>query len=145
MKKTWIALIILGLFFSTINSIAQDYQKADKIEISKPGKAVTFNKTTHDFGVLEKGAPATAAFTIKNNKTEPLIIVHVGASCGCTAPAYPKEPIAPGKTGVIKLTYDSKRLGPFKKSAQVKTKDGKFFKLFIEGTVEKSEGQESKK
>ena len=135
MKRIWITLMIVGLLTGSVSSFAQDYQKAAKAEISKPGEPVSFDKTTHSFGELEKGAPATASFTIKNNKTEPLIIVHVSASCGCTAPSYPKEPIPPGKTGVIKLTYDSKRIGPFKKSAQVKTKDGKFFKLYIEGTV----------
>lgn len=135
MKRIWIALMIVGLFTGTMNSIAQDYQKAAKAEISKKGEPISFDKTTHSFGDLVKGSPATASFTIKNNKTEPLVIVHVGTSCGCTAPVYTKEPIQPGKTGVIKLTYDSKKMGYFKKSAQVKTKEGKFFALYIDGTV----------
>ncbi len=136
--------MIVGLFTGTISSIAQDYQKAEKAEISKKAEPISFDKTTHSFGDLVKGVPATATFTITNNKTEPLVLVHVGTSCGCTVPVFTKEPIAPGKTGEIKLKYDSRKMGYFKKSAQVKTKEGKFFSLFIDGTV-KVEGQEGKK
>lgn len=144
MKRIWITLMIVGLLTGTANSFAQDYQKEAKAEISKPGKPVTFDKTTHKFGDLVKGSPATASFKITNNKTEPLVIVHVGTSCGCTAPVYPKEPIKPGESGTIKLTYDSKKLGYFKKSAQVKTKEGKFFQLLIEGTVKDMVVEEEK-
>ena len=135
--------MIVGLLSGTISSFAQEYQKAAKAEISKKGEPITFDKTTHNFGDLVKGVPATATFTITNNKTEPLVLVHVGTSCGCTVPVFTKEPIAPGKTGEIKLKYDSRKMGYFKKSAQVKTKEGKFFSLFIDGTV-KVEGKEGK-
>ena len=145
MKRFWIAIFVLG-FLSGSMSFAQDYQKEEKAEISKPVEPVSFDKTNHDFGVLEKGAPATATFKIKNNKKEPLVIVHVGTSCGCTAPKYPKEPIKPGESGEIKLTYDSKKLGPFRKSAQVKTADNKFFTLYIQGDVKQGqEGKEAEK
>ena len=139
MKRFWIAILILGFISASNSSFAQDYKKEEKAELSKPTEPVSFDKTKHDFGVLERGAPATATFKITNNKEEPLVIVHVGTSCGCTAPKYPKEPIKPGESGEIKLTYDSKRLGAFKKSAQVKTADSKFFTLYIQGDVKESQ------
>ena len=74
MKRIWITLMIVGFFTGTINSFAQDYQKAEKAEISKKAEPISFDKTTHSFGDLVKGSPATASFTIKNNKTEPIII-----------------------------------------------------------------------
>ena len=135
MKRIWITLMIVGLFTGTATSFAQDYQKEEKAEISKKVEPISFDKTTHSFGDLVKDAPATATFTIKNNQTEPLVITHVGTSCGCTVPEFTKEPIAPGKTGEIKLKYDSRKVGYFKKSAQIKTKEGKFFTLYIDGTV----------
>ena len=139
MKKYFIALMLLGFLAGNMNSFAQDYQKEAKAEISKTEDPVSFDKTTHSFGDLEKDVPATATFTVKNNRTEPLIITHVSTSCGCTAPEFTKEPIATGKTGTVKLKYNSKAMGYFKKSAQVKTKDGKFFTLYIDGTVKAKE------
>lgn len=135
MIKFSIALMIIGFLATPLTSNAQEIQKEKKAEISQVGDAVSFDKTTHNFGEIDKGSPAVATFIIKNNKPEPLIITNVSTSCGCTASAFPKEPILQGKTGEIKLTYDSKRVGFFKKSAQVKTQDAKFFTLNIEGTV----------
>ena len=135
MIRLSIILLSLGLLISPFESYGQGYQKEKKVELAKPIKPVSFDKTTHNFGLIEKGNPATATFTIKNNGTEPLVIISVKSSCGCTVPSYPKQPLQSGKTGEIKLTYNSKISGYFKKSAQVKTKDGKIHVLYIEGTV----------
>jgi len=143
MIRLSIVLLILGFTVSTTNAQVKESQKEKEIKISKPVKPVSFDKTSHNFGEIEQGSPATASFTIRNDGKEPLVITAVSTSCGCTAPAYPKQPVQPGKSGEIKLTYNSKVKGYFKKSAQVKTQDSKFFQLYIEGTVK--EGQEGKK
>ena len=70
--------------------------------------AITFEKTEFDFGSVLQGEVVTCSFRFSNTGNAPLLISEVGTSCGCTVGEYPKEPIAPGKTGQIKITYDSK-------------------------------------
>ncbi|MCC7302102.1 MAG: DUF1573 domain-containing protein [Bacteroidia bacterium] len=80
---------------------------------------IVFETDAHDFGTLQKGAPCEFEFKFKNTGKEPLIIQNAQASCGCTVPSYPKEPIMPGQGGVIKVKYDSNRIGAFTKTVNV--------------------------
>jgi hypothetical protein len=76
---------------------------------------------SHDFGTIkESGGKVSHTFVIKNDGTQPLVITRVIASCGCTTPDWTKEPIAPGKTGEILVSYDPQgRPGPFSKTVSV--------------------------
>lgn len=76
-------------------------------EASNKQAAIKFNKEEHDFGTLLQGEVVTYSFHFTNTGNMPLIISEVGSSCGCTVGDYPREPIAPGKTGDIKVTYNS--------------------------------------
>ena len=76
-------------------------------ESSYKQAAIKFNKEEHDFGTLLQGEVVTYSFHFTNTGNMPLIISEVGSSCGCTVGDYPREPIAPGKTGDIKVTYNS--------------------------------------
>lgn len=69
--------------------------------------AIKFDKEEHDFGTLLQGEVVSYSFHFTNIGNMPLIISEVGSSCGCTVGDYPREPIAPGKTGDIKVTYNS--------------------------------------
>ena len=93
----------------------------------------------HDFGVVkEANGPAVHTFTIKNEGNIALNVSRVTTSCGCTVPEFSKEPIAPGKTGEIKVSFDTaNRPGPFTKTISVFS-DGKVgsYMLTIKGTVE---------
>ena len=80
---------------------------------------VTFDKMTHEFGVVLWKHPATATFQIKNDGDKPLVISNVTTSCGCTVADWTKEPIAPGATGVVTSTFDAKALGHFYKDIGV--------------------------
>ena len=90
----------------------------------KNAKAV-FTTESHDFGSInETDGPATFVFNFTNTGTDPLILKNVQASCGCTTPDWPKEPILPGKSGSIKVTYNpANRPGSFEKQITV-TSDG---------------------
>ena len=90
----------------------------------KNGKAI-FVTESHDFGSInETGGPVTFVFDFTNAGTDPLILKNVQASCGCTTPDWPKEPILPGKKGSIKVTFNpSGRPGNFVKQITV-TSDG---------------------
>ena len=79
----------------------------------------TFDKMTHEFGVVLWKHPATATFQIKNDGDKPLVISNVTTSCGCTVANWTKEPIAPGATGVVTSTFDAKALGHFYKDIGV--------------------------
>jgi hypothetical protein len=74
---------------------------------------MTFDETLHDFGTVIEGETVTYNFKFTNTGKIDLIIASVSATCGCTATKYTREPIAPGKTGVITVTFDSRRRGGF--------------------------------
>lgn len=100
---------------------------------------IKFEKTTQSVGEFSVKKPTVATtFTFTNVGDAPLVIHQVVASCGCTVPAYSKEPVLPGKKGTIKVTYDGtgKPLGFFKKSIIVRSNaKTPTTRLFIEGTM----------
>ena len=79
-----------------------------------------FASETIDLGKVKQGVPATATFTVTNIGKEPLIIEQANPTCGCTISDYTKSPIAPGKTGYIKATYNAASLGGIHKTLTVK-------------------------
>lgn len=95
-------------------------------------------RTYHDFGAFaESDGPASCQFYLVNTGDEPVAIVAARASCGCTAPQYPKGAIAPGDTAVMTVTYDpAGRPGHFRKYVAVDLSypDSRT-KLDISGTV----------
>lgn len=75
---------------------------------SKSGKArIRFEKYRHDFGtVKEKGGPVSCEFVFYNDGDAPLVITEATALCGCTRPEFTDKPVAPGKKGKVKVTYN---------------------------------------
>ena len=81
---------------------------------------IHFTESEHDFGELVAGETVTYAFKFSNSGGADLIISNVRTTCGCTVSDFPKEPIKPGESGVIKLTFDSRgRQGYQNKTATV--------------------------
>lgn len=74
-------------------------------ENSGPSTTIAFEKSTHDFGRIMQDSENTYRFKFTNTGTEPLVITNVNASCGCTAPNYPKHPIKPGESDEILVEY----------------------------------------
>ena len=117
MKKI---LLTFGLAALTIFSVQAQENKTDNTVITNPNAAVmTFDDDVIDYGTIEQGADGVREFKFKNTGKEPLIISNATGSCGCTVPTWSKEPILPGKTGVISVKYDTKRLGAINKSVTV--------------------------
>lgn len=99
---------------------------------------LNFKTDMHDFGTVEEGPAADFEFAFTNTGKEPIILQNVHASCGCTTPSYSKDPVLPGKTGIVKASYNTVgRPGPFTKSITVATNAGTKV-LTIKGTVEKA-------
>lgn len=107
------------------------------------GPMMHFIEKKHDFGTIkEADGPVSYEFEFKNTGDSPLVVISASASCGCTRPEYPKEPVKPGKSGKIKVTYNpAGRPGEFDKSIKLKTNvKGKRYVLKISGvTIPKEE------
>ncbi len=73
-----------------------------------PLPILTFEKPVFDFGNVESGEVVEHVFSFKNTGEGPLIITNATASCGCTVPSWPKDPIEPNGEGEIKIRFDSK-------------------------------------
>ena len=69
---------------------------------------ISFDKLGHDFGTINEGDKVQHVFKFKNSGKAPLVITSASGTCGCTVPEWPKEAIAPGKSGEIKVSFDSK-------------------------------------
>lgn len=132
MKQLLLALMVFGLGIINVN--AQSTKAAFK-----------FDNTTHDFGTIPEGPQVTHFFEFSNTGKEPLVIQNVTASCGCTTPDWPKQPILPGKKGKIKVVYNtSGRVGPFNKEIFIQSNAENIagqerFELVIKGTVKAEE------
>ncbi len=106
-----IVFIFMAILLATGMVSAQDKDKA----------VISAETTKFDFGTIkEADGKVSHTFEISNTGNKPLVITRVIASCGCTTPEWPKEPIAPGKTGNIKVTFNPEgRPGPFSKTISV--------------------------
>lgn len=99
-------------------------------------EVLKFEKNTHVFGKVKQNEPVSVEFAFTNTGAKAVIIEDATAECGCTKPEFPPRPIAPGKTGVIKVTYDSKTMGTFTKKITVKLVNITApIELFIKGEV----------
>ncbi|QHT69836.1 DUF1573 domain-containing protein [Rhodocytophaga rosea] len=69
---------------------------------------ISFEETSYDFGTIQDGDVVKHTFAFTNTGKSPLIIQNASAQCGCTVPDWPREPIAPGAKGEIKVEFNSK-------------------------------------
>ncbi len=106
--------------------------------LPKPADVLQLKETSHDFGKIPQGRPATYVFEIVNSGTDPLRLENVQASCGCTTPEWSKEPIAAGATAIIKVGYNAYAEGHFNKTVTIFYKDHQTKTLTISGEVYKS-------
>lgn len=99
--------------------------------------SIKFTETIWDFGTIKKDRPASHEFEFINEGTGNLIITDATAECGCTRPEWPEKPIAPGKKGKVKVTYNPiGRPDSFEKTVTIKTNGSpKKVHLKIRGTV----------
>ncbi len=103
-------------------------------------QVISFDTKEHDFGTFTKsqtGEGVTCEFIYTNTGNSPLVLNRVVASCGCTTPEWTREPIAAGKKGSIKVTYNAASTGPFSKTITIysNSKDG-FVTLNVKGKVD---------
>ena len=75
--------------------------------VSNPA-ALTFDSVKHNFGMIHQGDFVSHEYTFTNSGDEPLIISDAEVTCECTTVDFPKQPIAKGQKGIVKVTFDSK-------------------------------------
>lgn len=92
---------------NTTSATATDPTAMTSETPSGPTTTVVFSEERFNFGTVAAGEKVQHNFKIKNTGKEPLIISNASSSCGCTVPEWPKEPIAPGKSGEIQVVFDS--------------------------------------
>lgn len=116
MKKIYILWIMAAMLFG------QELKAQEKIS-----DALEIDKTVHNFGdILLDSGPVTCSFTLTNKGSKPAVIYNVSSSCGCTNVTWTKEPLMPGKSGKISVTYSNDEGAyPFDKSLTVYVSDVK--------------------
>lgn len=113
MKKQLFALAIAAVFAAcnqgskTASASGDSTSTAITPEMKANATAIKFEEETFDFGKIKQGEKVTHNFGFTNTGDKPLIITEAHATCGCTVPEPPKEPIKPGEKGVIKVVFNS--------------------------------------
>lgn len=88
-------------------SLSSEISGSANVEPNQPMTTIELDKYTHDFGNIKEGERVSTVFKLKNTGNNPLIIKNVTASCGCTVPEWPTDPVGPGQTGQIKVEFNS--------------------------------------
>jgi len=133
-----IYIILFCLYSSTVANAQESSRRPDTM-LTK-GPIFHFSEPDlYDFGDIKEGAVMVHDFVFTNAGKMPLIIDSAMASCGCTTPVWPKEPILPGKTGKITITYYSAgHAGAFIKNIFISSNaitPGESYVLHIKGNV----------
>ena len=120
MKKI-VFLVFMCVLFNISNAQESKISPPEKKKPATEAETIVFAKTEHDFGVISQAdGIVECEFTFKNTGKTPLVITKAQASCGCTVPDWSKEPIAPGKQGFVKATFNPNGTkGVFTKSITV--------------------------
>lgn len=129
--KTY-SLLFAGLFFAACGQSETSHKAStDLVHIDATADSnaqhdsykkpvIQFEKLEHDFGNLTQGEILEYEFRFKNTGDADLLITSATASCGCTIPEYPKEPIKPGQSGKIKIKFDSTlKIDQFRKEVYI--------------------------
>lgn len=131
MKAVFTFALILFVGFS---SVAQDQKPEFK-----------FDTEVIDYGKITQGSNGVRVFEFTNTGKSPLIITRIQASCGCTVPKKPDQPIMPGERGKIEVSYDTKRLGGFSKAITIFSNAKSTRKMIkIKGYVQRENAPEKK-
>jgi hypothetical protein len=130
-------LVFLFLILNAGICSAQDFFFQDS--------SIVFDKTTYDFGLIDRNSTGIATFKVENQNEKSLIIQHVKGQCGCTSsiidgiPGWIEVPLHKGESTNIRIKYDTTREGKFDKKIMVYTNfNEKPILLSIKGEVKKS-------
>lgn len=144
-------IVIIALAVAALYSCKDRNDKSGKIDMGNytgpkdeakgPTDTTTVQviDTAYNFGTIKEGEKVEYNFRFRNTGNKPLIIMNATATCGCTVPEKPEEPIKPGETGSIKVVFNSAgKEGVQEKSITVTSNAySNFPPLILRGTVTK--------
>ena len=109
MKKQVLVLLLAGLCCSLVGcDNRRQGESAQSVASDKMPKITFKEKGIHDFGSITEGDTIEHFFKFTNTGAYPLIINNITASCGCTTPEWPRDPIEPGEESSIKVRFNSR-------------------------------------
>lgn len=137
-------ILIGGFSMALLTSC--DVRKTDKLagtpdaaveEAAATTTTVQLIDSVFDFGTIAEGENVEFSYRFKNTGSNALIVSNASASCGCTVPEKPEEPIKPGETGFIKVKFNSEgRPGAAHKTVNVLANTSPAFpELLLKGEV----------
>jgi len=127
--------VIIAFFISFIITSCNTGNTRDAGELTKA--SIYFESTIYDFGTIPYKGDGRCYFDFTNDSDQPLIVNVVRTTCGCTRPEWPEEPVQPGESSRIGISYNTKIEGKFHKSITVYSNtENSPTKLFIKGNVE---------
>lgn len=112
MKKIVFSALALSVLIACNNSTQKIANQQDSTSVQTEGNLVgngkiAFESDAYDFGTAKEGDVIEHSFKFTNEGTEPVILAQVSASCGCTTPEYTSEPVLPGKTGKVNVSFNT--------------------------------------
>jgi hypothetical protein len=123
MQKIFLAVILSSLLFACDirNNGKKDVQANKQTKQAfNDSTTVEIIDSTYNFGKVTDGEKVEYNYRFKNTGKHPLVILTATASCGCTVPEKPEEPIKPGETGFLKVVFNSQgRVGDVHKEITV--------------------------
>ncbi len=142
-KLTTLFFVLLMASAVTVmsqNAAPVNQATAANVLASNMGPKAVWDTKTLDMGDVKYKVPKEAEFTLTNSGNEPLLITYAKASCGCTNLKYSQEPILPGTSTKLSVTYNGSGNGNFRKSITIKTNaDEARTSLQIKGVVIREE------
>lgn len=123
-KVLIMSLLLTGVVFWSCSEKGSESSDGNSMPTEEGGKPLSpttmeFKDSVYDFGEGVKGNHVVHTFEFTNTGKNDLVIADAKAGCGCTVPEWPKEPIKPGATGVIKVDYNGSGSGRVNKTVTV--------------------------
>jgi hypothetical protein len=120
-KYLFVSAVALSAFMFSCNSETSETEVVDETTVVAPEvnteealpttvvtelTSLSIDRMEHDFGKIPDTAPVETSFVITNTGDKPLLVTNAQGSCGCTVPEYPKEPLAPGESRDMKISFN---------------------------------------
>jgi hypothetical protein len=116
MKKILLACLLFSLCLS------RGFAQKDGSQKPLSKADIQFREKQFDFSDIVQGDKVSKKFSFRNAGTEPLMILNVQTTCGCTATDWPKQPIPPGDSSSLMVTFNSaKKIGRINKIVTIYT------------------------
>mgnify|MGYP001330773635 CR=1 FL=1 len=108
------AINIILFFLLSCNNVSDNSLEIINHPISSDNKekdliipVIELDNDTYDFGEIKQGEFIDIEFSLKNTGNAPLLIRNAKGSCGCTVPDWPRNPVDPGSSTIIKVRFNS--------------------------------------